>query len=811
MSIDGLPTSSGNLTSVSFGSNATPSFNTSAWNAAKASSITGTLSFGAAASLGDRSMTLSFSGGLSITSPRALFITPAPKVSGYSDGAPRSFPFAVENSGLPQQITIVGSNFATTTKSGLTPIASVSGGNTDVAVETFYDRNQTTGYLDPSHLFVSFTSTTCSGGSDSLTIRNPTQAGSAGIPGIVGGSVTISNAISVSCVPEIDSITPDMVPADSQFHTITISGRNFAPGATVSNSNNPADYENTTVVDSNTITTSIRGVVPMDIGIIVTNPNGARNVDAEPFTFQSVPSFTSFYPLVVPLDSNPHTVTIVGSQFLPGAVLSVDSGSVGSATLGTTTYIDYNHLSVSVTGVTGVTGGAIDLTVDNTDGGTATQVDAIGIGVAPAITAASLSGTPTVGSSIDANVTATGTPSPDLSYQWYRCTSAVTQNLSFASVPSGCTAISGATDASYTPVAADRTRYVTVRITAANGDSPNAVAIAASSSLTLYAPYFTNAFVNISGGGAIGSTVSAGYAVFSRPSATLSYQWYDCVDQVLSPDLTTSTPPGDCTAISGATSSTYTIQSSDAGSYVTVTETASNGISPDAGAVANSTDLIDGPVGLRAITISGTATAGSTLTSDVSTYGEPAVSSMTYQWYRCTDLVDGTLNAGAAPGICTAIAAATAASYTIDGATDAGSTILLDVSVSGGTTSSEGYSTSTDLVTGPPGFSSLVLDHSAIVGDTLMPTAVAFGYPAPTVTYIWYQCTSAPADTLSASGAGGATYLAGYGCTALTSASSSSSFDTSSSTAGDILALAATATYGLSSSTAVSSTTLQAP
>ena len=350
-----------------------------------------------------------------------------------------------------------------------------------------------------------------------------------------------------------------------------------------------------------------------------------------------------------------------------------------------------------------------------------------------------------------------------------------------------------------------------MRITAANGDSPNAVAIAASSSLTLYAPYFTNAFVNISGGGAIGSTVSAGYAVFSRPSATLSYQWYDCVDQVLSPDLTTSTPPGDCTAISGATSSTYTIQSSDAGSYVTVTETASNGISPDAGAVANSTDLIDGPVGLRAITISGSATAGSTLTSDVTTYGEPAVSSMTYQWYRCTDLVDGTLNAGAAPGICTAIAAATAASYTIDGATDAGSTILLDVSVSGGTTSSEGYSTSTDLVTGPPGFSSLVLDPSAIVGDTLMPTAVAFGYPAPTVTYVWYQCTSAPTDTLSASGAGGATYLAGYGCTALTSASSSSSFDTSSSTAGDILAVAATATYGLSSSTAVSSTTLQAP
>ena len=806
VSIKGLPTTVGNLDSVSFGSNAAASFSTSDWNAAKTTSIPGTLSFGAGATLGDRSMTLVFSSGLTITNPRAVFITPAPTVSGYDDGAPRSFPYAVSDSGSPQQITVVGAHFAATSHSGLTPIASVTGTAAGVSIGATYGAGQTTGYVDPHHLYISLTASTCTGGTDSLTITNPTQAGTAKVPGIVGGSLTIANAITVSCVPEIDSISPDVVPNDGQFHSITISGRNFASGATVSNSNSWADYQSTTVVDDTTITTSIRGSEPVDVLMYVTNPSGEKNVDGAAFTFQSVPSFTSFSPMVVPLDSSPHTVTVTGAQFLPGAVLSVDSGSVGDATLGSTTYVDYHHLTVSVTGTTA---GAIDLTVDNTDGGTATQVDAIGIGVAPSITAASLSTTPTVGSSVDADVTVSGTPTPDLAYQWYRCNSSVTGSLSDAAVPAGCSAITGAADASYTPVAADRIKYVTVMVTASNGDKPDAVALASSSSLTLYAPYFTNAFIpSPPSGERIGSTLVAGYAVFSRPSATVSYQWYDCANQLTGPDLSTGTPPSDCTAISGATSATYLIQASDAGSYVTVAETATNGISPDAGAVANSTDYIEGPVGIRSLTVSGDATPGQTLTSSLSTYGGPPVNDTSYQWYDCPDAVTADLGAGAPPAGCSAILLATSSSYVVT-SSDVGQAIVLYVSVKNDLDGTSGYSDSTAIVTGPPGITSLPLASTALVGDTLAPVATATGYPVPTVTYSWYLCTSLPTNTLTAGSDGGASYLSGSACSLVQGPSSSSSFDTSTYSAGDFLVLAATATYGLASSTAIAGLTLE--
>jgi hypothetical protein len=60
-----------------------------------------------------------------------------------------------------------------------------------------------------------------------------------------------------------------------------------------------------------------------------------------------------------------------------------------------------------------------------------------------------------------------GVPSAITSAQWYRCTSAGTTTPTSSSL-SGCTAISGATKATYKAVTADKGKYLRLRVKAQN-------------------------------------------------------------------------------------------------------------------------------------------------------------------------------------------------------------------------------------------------------------------------------------------------------------------------------------------------------
>jgi hypothetical protein len=82
--------------------------------------------------------------------------------------------------------------------------------------------------------------------------------------------------------------------------------------------------------------------------------------------------------------------------------------------------------------------------------------------VAPSIT-----GTPKVGTTVTgARGTWTGVPTPTLSYQWYRCTAAGSAS---ATLPTGCTLISAATNSTYKLIAADKTAgYLRLRVKAQN-------------------------------------------------------------------------------------------------------------------------------------------------------------------------------------------------------------------------------------------------------------------------------------------------------------------------------------------------------
>lgn len=60
----------------------------------------------------------------------------------------------------------------------------------------------------------------------------------------------------------------------------------------------------------------------------------------------------------------------------------------------------------------------------------------------------------------------TTTSEATVTYQWMRCTNAVTVTPSTA--PSGCAIITGATASTYIPVLADRTKYLVVQVKATN-------------------------------------------------------------------------------------------------------------------------------------------------------------------------------------------------------------------------------------------------------------------------------------------------------------------------------------------------------
>jgi len=161
-----------------------------------------------------------------------------------------------------------------------------------------------------------------------------------------------------------------------------------------------------------------------------------------------------------------------------------------------------------------------------------------------------ISGTVSYGSVLTvSNGTWTGYPiSYTYTYQWYN---------------SSVGAISGSTASTYTLTAADVGFTVYAIVTANNGVSPNGTAQTVNTSAVTRAAYIASGSSSITGSAYIGSLLTATPPTFGGyPTPTVTYQWYNGSG-----------------AISGATASTYTIQTSDNATtiYVIVTGTNSAG------------------------------------------------------------------------------------------------------------------------------------------------------------------------------------------------------------------------------------------
>ena len=259
-----------------------------------------------------------------------------------------------------------------------------------------------------------------------------------------------------------------------------------------------------------------------------------------------------------------------------------------------------------------------------------------------------------------------------------------------------CSPIAGATSSSYTLAASDVGSTIVAVVTASNsGGSTPATSANVVGPVLPAAPVDTTA-PGITGTAQQGATLTANTGFWSNNPTRFTYVWDDCA----------SSGSG-CSAISGATASTYKPSASDVGKYVSVTVTASNSgghnqvISASVGPV-----LPPAPVNTTAPVLTGTAEQGDTIKVGNGSWSNSTAFS--YAWADCSNTT------------CSPIAGATSSSYTLSAA-DVGSTIICVVTA-----------------TGPGGSTSANSNKSAVVAAAPTPPA-----SQPTTTAVLASPTTA--------------------------------------------------------------------
>lgn len=177
----------------------------------------------------------------------------------------------------------------------------------------------------------------------------------------------------------------------------------------------------------------------------------------------------------------------------------------------------------------------------------------------------------------------------------------------------------------------------------------------------------------VSGTAAVGQTLSATSGTWTGSPTSYAYQWRRCSGTT-------------CTNISGATSTTYAIQSADVSYTLDVVVSATN----DAGTVAAASSPTAQVVGVPKVgampRISGKPKLGGKLRATTGTWNGPPTG-YAYQWLRC--------NAGG--GSCSRIAGATTSGYTV-AKRDAGHRLRVLVTASDAAGQASAESAATKLV-----------------------------------------------------------------------------------------------------------------
>jgi hypothetical protein len=345
---------------------------------------------------------------------------------------------------------------------------------------------------------------------------------------------------------------------------------------------------------------------------------------------------------------------------------------------GTTALTGQTAASLSLSNVQTTDAGSYTVVATNSAGTATSNAATLTVtAVAPSITTQPQNATATVGNSVTLSVVASGTA--PLTYQWKK----------------GTTSITGATLASYTISSVQTTDAGSYTVTVTN--SAGSVTSSAATLTVSSAPSITSQPQSTS----VVAGSSASFSVTATGSAPLSYQWQK-----------------GGTAISGATSSTYTIasaQTTDAGSYTVVVTNGSGSVTSTAATLTVSASAVAPSITTQPQ--SSTVTVGSAATFTVAASG---TAPLTYQWRKGG----------------TAISGATSATYSIASAqaADAGSYTVVVTNGAGSVTSAAATLTVNPAPVAPV-ITTQPTSHSVASGHDVSFSVVATGYPTPT--YAW--------------------------------------------------------------------------
>lgn len=284
------------------------------------------------------------------------------------------------------------------------------------------------------------------------------------------------------------------------------------------------------------------------------------------------------------------------------------------------------------------------------------------------------------------------------SYQWQSCNP----------VGGACSDIAGATSPTYTVAEGDVGLEIRVLVTATNGSGSSAPVpsgnvgpiVAAGAPSNTEEPVITGPNPPV-----VGQALTAQPGSWNEALTSTAFQWLRC-----------DSNGGNCAAIAGATSNTYTPVQADSGNTLRALVTVVGSGSPEGGAralTAQTGVVAGGPVNTAAPTISGTPQVGQTLTANngswTSTNGSPIV--FGYQWQVCN----------AQGQQCVDIPGATQQTYQVQ-QSDVGDTIRVVVTATNSIGSTSVSSAQTAVVQGgaPPGATIPVSQVSLQQGNRLV-------------------------------------------------------------------------------------------
>jgi len=388
-------------------------------------------------------------------------------------------------------------------------------------------------------------------------------------------------------------------------------------------------------------------------------------------------------------------------------------------------------------------GKALGLVVTAKDASGSTVADAGLIGPIAAASALAnigrpfVSGTASVGATLNATAGIWTKPPTAIAYSWLRCNS----------VGRACVAIAAATASSYVPVTADVGHTLVARLQGTVGTAsqvvlsvPTAVVAGGAPPVTTTTTTTSTTPVPATGASArppVTGTAQVGQRLTGTTAGATAYQWYRC------------DPSGaHCSSVHGAVKATYTVVAKDAGH--TLGLTVQIGGSPVYASLVGPVAPASALASTAQPALSGKAVQGQALTVTPGGWTSSAAS-VSYAWQRCN----------ANGRICTAIAGAAAATY-VPVAADVGHALaaLVTATVSGKTQAA--LSVASDAVAVPPVLAATMppaVTGMVKVGQQLAGTTGRWTGTAPiTYAFQWYRCDATGAHCSSVHGATKQTY-----------------------------------------------------